>query len=72
MLRNKNTIGRITIFHFKLYCKSIEIKKCGPGIRNTQVHQWDRMKDLEINQLSCGHPIFDKGGKSMQQKMTAF
>ena len=34
--------------------------------KSKNIDKWNKMESPEINPCTCGHLIFDKGGKNMQ------
>jgi hypothetical protein len=52
----------------KLYYRTIVIKTAWYGYSNTQVDQWNRIEDLEMNPYTYDHLLFNKGAKTIQWK----
>ena len=67
-MRKKNGAGRINLPAFRLCYKVTDIKiiRCWHKYRNIDL--WNKTESLEINPCTYGHPIFDKGGKNIQQR----
>ena len=65
-LKNKNQAGGITLPVCKQYYKVRVIKTVWDWYQNRHTHQWNRIKNPEINPHSLRQLIFDKGGKNLK------
>jgi hypothetical protein len=50
----------------KLYYRAIPLKISWYWYNDRQVDQWNKIEDPEMNPLTYGHFIFDKGTKTIQ------
>ena len=66
ILNNKRTSVGFTMPDLKLYNRAIVIKTAWYWSSDRQVDQWNRTEDPEKNPHTYGHPIFDKGAKTIQ------
>jgi hypothetical protein len=72
ILNNKRTSAGITLPDLNLYYRTIVKKIAWYWYSDSQVAQWNRIEDPEMNPHTSGHLIFDKGAKTIQWKKDSF
>ena len=65
-MRKQSGAGGIRLLEFRLYCKATVIKTVWYWHKNRNMNQWKRIESPEVKRHTCGHLIYDKGGKNIQ------
>ena len=65
IFRKKNGTRGINLPDFRLYYKPESSRQYG-WHKDRNIDQWNKIESQEINILTYGHLIFDKGGKNIQ------
>ena len=68
LLNDKRISGGITMPDLKLYYRAIVMKTAWYWNSDSQVDQWNRIEDSEMNPHTYSNLIFDKGAKTIQWK----
>ena len=65
-LEKEEGTGRINLPDLRLYYKAAVIKTVWYWHKDRNIEQWNKIESPKINPHTCGHFIFDKGGKNIQ------
>ena len=68
LLNDKRISGGITMPDLKLYYRAIVMKTAWYWYSDSQIDQWNRIEDPEMNPHTYSNLIFDKGAKTIQWK----
>jgi hypothetical protein len=72
ILSKKSNVGGITILYFKLYYRTIAMKKKAWYWHKDRCEgQWNRMEDPDMNLYSYVYLIFDRGTKNIWWRISS-